>query len=69
MNCELIVEATECKLCTAIGKNLKSVIPAKQFRPHVQCAEPNQDIQIDFGRPIFDEKCNEEYFLAAIDRL
>ena len=68
MHRELIVKATECKPCTVIGKNLKSVIPAKQFTPHIPCVEPNQEIQIDFGGPIFDEKNNEVYFLAAIDR-
>ena len=65
---ELIAKATECKPCTVIGKNLKSFIPAKQFDPHIPCVEPNQEIQIEFGRPIFDEKGNEVYFLAAIDR-
>ena len=68
MNRELIVKATECKPCTVIGKNLKSVILAKQFRPHVPVVEPYQEIQIDFGGPIFDEKGNEVYFLATIDR-
>ena len=68
MHRELIVKATECKPSTVIGKNLKSVIPAKQFNPHIPCVEPNQEIQIDFGGPIFDEKCNEVYFRAAIDR-
>ena len=48
MNRELIVKATECKPCTAIGKNLKSVIPATQFGPHIPCVEPNQENQIDF---------------------
>ena len=55
MHRELIVKATECEPCTVIGKNLKSVIPAKQFNPHTPCVEPNQEIQIDFGGPIFDE--------------
>ena len=50
---ELIVRSTEFKLCTAIGKNLKSVIPAKQSHPHVPRAETNQEIQIDFGGPIY----------------
>ena len=43
LNCELIVKSRECKPGTAIGKNLKSVIPAKQFQPHIRCAEPNQE--------------------------
>ena len=68
MNRELIVKATECKPCRVTGKNLKSVIPAKQFLPHVSCGESNQKIQIDFGGPSFDEKGNEIYFLAAIGR-
>ena len=38
MNRELIVKLTECKPCTAIGKNLKSVSPAK-FNHHMPCAE------------------------------
>ena len=68
MHCELIVKATECKPCTVIGKNLKSFIPAKQFNSHIPCVEPNQEIQNDFGGPIFDEKGNQIYILAAIDR-
>ena len=47
MHRELIVESTECKPCTAIGKNLKSVIPAKQFTPHIPRVEPNQSIMGD----------------------
>ena len=66
MNRELIVKATECKPYTAIGNNLKSVTPAKQFRPHIPCVEPNLEIQINFGGSFFDEKENEVYFLAAI---
>ena len=68
MHRELKIKATECKPCTVIGKNLKSVIPAKQFNPHIPCVEPNQETQIDFGGPIFDEKGNEVHILAAIDR-
>ena len=61
--------STESKPCTAIDKNLKSVTPAKHFQLHIPCAEPNQDIQIDFVRTIFDEKGNEIYLLSAINRL
>ena len=59
LNCELIVN----------GKNLKSVIPAKQFRHHIPCVEQNHEIQTDFGGPIFDDNGNEVYFLAATERL
>ena len=67
MNRELVAKATEYKPCTTIGKNLKCVIPAKQIRPHIPCVEPNQEMQIDFVEPSFDEKGNEVYFLASID--
>ena len=62
MNSEIIAKATECKPWTAIGKNLKSLIAAKQFKPHIPCVEPNQELQIDFGGPFYDQKDNEVYF-------
>ena len=68
MNRELFVKVRECKRCPAIRQNLKFVIPAKQFRPHVPCIEQNQEIQIHFEEPSFDEKGNKVCFLAAIDR-
>ena len=37
MNRDLLVRAIECKPCTAIGKNLKSIIPAKKFQAHKPC--------------------------------
>ena len=67
MKRELIVKATECKTCTTIGNNLKSVIPAKQFRPRIPYVEPNQEIQIDFGGAFFGEKGNVVFFIAARD--
>ena len=70
MSSALIVKQTECKPYTAIGKNRKSIITAKQFRPLIPCVEPNQEIQIDFGvifGVFFYEKGNEVIFLAALD--
>ena len=57
MNRELIGKATECKPCTAIGKNLISVFPAQQFIPHIPCVEPNQALQIDFGGYLWRKRC------------
>ena len=68
MNRDLLVKAIECKSCTAIGKNLKSVIPAKQLKAHTPCIVPNQEIQIDFAGPINNEKEHEIYILTCIDR-
>ena len=64
---KLIVRLTQFKPCTAIDKNLISVIPTEPFHPHIPCAEPNQETQIDFGGPTYGEKGNEIYFLAALD--
>ena len=68
MNRDLLVRAIECKSCTAIGKNLKSIIPAKQFQAHKACIVPNYEIQIDFAGPINNEKDQEKYILTCIDR-
>ena len=68
INRDWLVKAIECKSCTAIGKNLKSVIPAKQFKAHTPCIVPNQEIQIDFAGPINNEKEHEIYILTCIDR-
>ena len=65
MNRELIVGATVCKPCTAIVRNLKSVIPAKLFQPHIPYAELNKEKQIGFGGPIYDKKGKEINFFAS----
>ena len=49
-------------------KNLKSFIPLKSFTPLKLCNVPNKEIQIDFGGPIYNEKNQEVFFLACIDR-
>ena len=67
-NRDLSVRAIECKSCTAIGKNLKTVIPAKQFQAHKPCIVPNQETQIDFAGPINNEKDHEISILTCINR-
>ena len=68
INRDLLVKAIECKSSTATGKNLKPVIPAKQFKAHTPCIVPNQEIQIDFAGPINNEKEHEIYSLTCIYR-
>ena len=53
---DIVAKASECKACTEIGKNLKSVIPHCKWAPLPKCVEPNDEIQIEFGGPILSEK-------------
>ena len=53
---EILNKAAQCKPCTDIGKNLKPVVPPSKWQPLLNCSEPNEEIQIDFGGPITNEK-------------
>ena len=68
MSREILNKAAQCKPCTDIGKTLKPVVPASKWKPLQTCTEPNEEIQIDFGGPITNEKDQDVYFLACIDR-
>ena len=67
MHREILNKAAQWKPCTDIGKNLKPVLPATKWKTLINCSEPNEEIQIDFGGPITNEK-DQIYFLACIDR-
>ena len=54
--------------CTEFGKNRKSLIPNSDCTPLPPCSERNEEIQLDFGGPIFDGQGREVYFLACIYR-
>ena len=51
-----------------MGKNLKPVIPAKQFKALTPCIVPNQEIQIDSAGPINNQKEHEICILTCTDR-
>ena len=68
INRDLLVKVIECKSCTKIGKNLKPVIPARQFKAHTPCIVQNQEIQLDFAGSINNEKEHEIYSLTCFDR-
>ena len=68
MHREILNKAAQCKPCTDIGKNLKPVVPASKWKPLQTCTEPIEEIKIDFGGPITNEKDQDIYFLACIDR-
>ena len=68
MHRDIISKTAKCNPCVKIGKNLKSIIPANKWAPLKLCKVPIEEIQIDFGRPIYNEKNQEVYFLVCIDR-
>ena len=68
MHWDLITKTAKCNPCVKIGKNLKSIIPANKWAPLKLCKVPNEEIRIDFGGPSYNEKNQEIYFLACIDR-
>ena len=68
MNRDFLFRAIECKPCTTIGKNLKSVIRTKQYNSHKFCNVPNQETRINFAGPIGNEIEREIYILTFINR-
>ena len=68
MHREILNKAAQCKPCTDIGKNLKPVFSVSKWQPLLNCSEPNEEIQIDFGRPITNEKDQNIHFLTCFDR-
>ena len=67
MQSEILNKAAQRKPCTDIGKNLKPVVPASNWKPLLNCTEPNEEIQVDFGGPITNEKDKDIHFLPCID--
>ena len=68
MHREILNKAAQCKRCIDIGKNLKPVVPASKWQSLLNSSEPNEEINIDFGGPITNEKDQDIHFLACIDR-
>ena len=68
MHREYLNKAAQFKPCTDIGKNFKPVVPASKWKPLQTLTKPNEEIQIDFGGPITNEKDRDIYFLACIER-
>ena len=65
---DILAKASECKFCTEIDNNLNSVIPHRKWTPLPKCSEPNDEINLDFGGPILNEKGIEQHFITSIDR-
>ena len=65
---DILAKTSECKACTEIGKNSKSVIPHCKWAPLPKCVEPNDEIQMDFGGPILNEMGIEQYSITSVGR-
>ena len=68
MHRDIAAKTAKCNPCVKICKNLKSIIPPNKWAPLKLCKVPNEEFQIDFGGPIYNEKNEEIYFLACFDR-
>ena len=68
MHRDIISTTANCNPCVKIGKNLTSINPASKWAPLKLCKVPSEEMQIDFGGPIYNEKNQEVCFLACIDR-
>ena len=64
---EIVIMAQRCKPCTAIGKNLKSIIPKNKHTHLNNLQEPNEEVQIDFTGPTLDNN-KDTYILVSVDR-
>ena len=64
MHREFLNKAAKCKPCTEIGKSLKPINTASQWKPPVNCSEPNEERHIDFGGPIRSEKDKDVHFFG-----
>ena len=61
MHRDIVTKTAKCNPCVKIGINLKSIIPAIKWAPLKLCKVPNEEIQIDFGGPIYNEKKTKRY--------
>ena len=59
--------AQRCKACTAIGNNLKPLIPKRTYTKLNSLTEPNEELQLDFTGTI-TENHKDTYILVSIDR-
>ena len=66
MHRDIATKTAKCNPCVKIGKNLKSIIPANKWAPLKLCKVPNEEIQIDFGGYIYNEKIKRFTFLHVL---
>ena len=61
-------KTAKCTPCIKVGKYLKHLFTSTKCKPIKPCSEPNEEIQLDFGGTIYNERNQKTYFLACLDR-
>ena len=54
--------------CAKLAKNLKSSRTSNSSLPLPPLVAPNDELQLDFARPLQDEKGRNVFILVAVDR-
>ena len=64
----MVQMAQRCRECTQQGKNLKPIIGKQHSFEMETVVEPNEEVQLDFARPLPDELNRDAYILVAVDK-
>ena len=64
----IVKMAQRCRECTQQGKNRKPITGKQHSFQMESVVEPNEEIQLDFARPLPDELNRDAYILVAVDK-
>ena len=67
MHSQIIEKAESCSQCRQMGKNLKPLIAKRKFEKIKEPSEPNEEVQLDFAGPLFNDCKTKTYLLVAVD--
>ena len=67
MHSQIIEKAESCSQCRQMGKNLKPLIAKRRFEKIKEPSEPNEEVQLDFAGPLFNDCKTKTYLLVAVD--
>ena len=56
MHRALLSKTAKCNLCVKIGKNLESITPSSKWASLKLCKFRNEDVQLGFDAPLYNEK-------------
>ena len=67
MHRDLLSKTAKCNPCVKTGETSNSIKPSSKWAPLKLCKVPNEEVEIDFGGPIYNKKHEEVCFLPCID--